>query len=43
MGAASAGGKTAVNLPEGRNLVGMFWQSSAVDDVGAGTADAAPA
>lgn len=27
---ASVGGKTAVNLPEGKNLVGAFWQPSAV-------------
>ncbi|MEY4362062.1 MAG: 3-dehydroquinate synthase [Actinomycetota bacterium] len=27
---ASIGGKTAVNLPEGKNLVGAFWQPSAV-------------
>lgn len=27
---ASVGGKTAVNLPEGKNLVGTFWQPSAV-------------
>ena len=24
------GGKTGVNLPEGKNLVGAFWQPSAV-------------
>ncbi|MDQ0988116.1 3-dehydroquinate synthase [Streptomyces sp. V2I9] len=27
---ASTGGKTAVNLPEGKNLVGAYWQPSAV-------------
>jgi 5-deoxy-5-amino-3-dehydroquinate synthase len=27
---AAIGGKTGVNLPEGRNLVGAFWQPSAV-------------
>lgn len=27
---ASVGGKTAVNLPEGKNLVGAYWQPSAV-------------
>lgn len=27
---AAIGGKTAVNLPEGKNLVGAFWQPSAV-------------
>ena len=27
---ASIGGKTGVNLPEGKNLVGAFWQPSAV-------------
>ncbi|UJW29888.1 3-dehydroquinate synthase [Saccharothrix sp. AJ9571] len=27
---ASVGGKTAVNLPEGKNLVGTYWQPSAV-------------
>ncbi|ANN16108.1 3-dehydroquinate synthase [Amycolatopsis orientalis] len=27
---ASVGGKTAVNLPEGKNLVGAFWQPNAV-------------
>ncbi len=27
---ASVGGKTAVNLPEGKNLAGAFWQPSAV-------------
>ena len=27
---ASVGGKTGVNLPEGKNLVGAFWQPSAV-------------
>jgi 5-deoxy-5-amino-3-dehydroquinate synthase len=27
---ASVGGKTAVNLPTGKNLVGAFWQPSAV-------------
>jgi len=27
---ASIGGKTAVNLPEGKNLVGSYWQPSAV-------------
>ena len=27
---AAVGGKTAVNLPEGKNLVGAFWQPSAV-------------
>ncbi len=27
---ASVGGKTGVNLPEGKNLVGSFWQPSAV-------------
>ncbi|MCG8915901.1 3-dehydroquinate synthase [Actinokineospora sp. PR83] len=27
---ASVGGKTAVNLPAGKNLVGAFWQPSAV-------------
>jgi 5-deoxy-5-amino-3-dehydroquinate synthase len=27
---ASVGGKTAVNLPGGKNLVGTFWQPSAV-------------
>jgi 5-deoxy-5-amino-3-dehydroquinate synthase len=27
---ASVGGKTAVNLPEGKNLVGAFWQPHAV-------------
>ncbi|KWV29367.1 3-dehydroquinate synthase family protein [Micromonospora rifamycinica] len=27
---ASVGGKTAVNLPEGKNLVGAFWQPRAV-------------
>jgi 5-deoxy-5-amino-3-dehydroquinate synthase len=27
---AAIGGKTAVNLPEGKNLVGSFWQPSAV-------------
>jgi 5-deoxy-5-amino-3-dehydroquinate synthase len=27
---AATGGKTAVNLPEGKNLVGSFWQPSAV-------------
>ncbi|OXM42650.1 3-dehydroquinate synthase family protein [Amycolatopsis alba] len=27
---ASVGGKTAVNLPEGKNLVGAFWQPGAV-------------
>lgn len=27
---ASVGGKTAVNLPEGKNLVGAFWQPSLV-------------
>ena len=26
MGEAAIGGKTAVNLPEGKNLVGSFWQ-----------------
>lgn len=32
---ASVGGKTAVNLPEGKNLVGAFWQPQAViADVG---------
>src|SRR5205814_3845309 len=27
---AAIGGKTGVNLPEGKNLVGAFWQPSAV-------------
>jgi 5-deoxy-5-amino-3-dehydroquinate synthase len=27
---ASVGGKTAVNLPDGKNLVGAFWQPAAV-------------
>jgi len=27
---ASVGGKTAVNLPEGKNLVGAYWQPAAV-------------
>jgi 5-deoxy-5-amino-3-dehydroquinate synthase len=27
---ASVGGKTAVNIPEGKNLVGAYWQPSAV-------------
>jgi 5-deoxy-5-amino-3-dehydroquinate synthase len=27
---ASIGGKTAVNLPEGKNLVGLYWQPRAV-------------
>jgi len=27
---AAVGGKTGVNLPEGKNLVGAFWQPSAV-------------
>lgn len=27
---ASVGGKTGVNLPEGKNLIGAFWQPSAV-------------
>ena len=27
---ASVGGKTGVNLPEGKNLVGAFWQPKAV-------------
>jgi len=27
---AAVGGKTAVNIPEGKNLVGAFWQPSAV-------------
>jgi 5-deoxy-5-amino-3-dehydroquinate synthase len=27
---ASVGGKTAVNLPEGKNLVGCYWQPAAV-------------
>ena len=27
---ASTGGKTAVNLPEGKNLVGAYWQPAAV-------------
>src|SRR5262249_41782115 len=27
---AAIGGKTAVNLPEGKNLVGAFWQPTAV-------------
>jgi 5-deoxy-5-amino-3-dehydroquinate synthase len=27
---ASVGGKTAVNLPQGKNLVGTYWQPSAV-------------
>ncbi|MCJ1678330.1 3-dehydroquinate synthase [Streptomyces sp. APSN-46.1] len=27
---ASVGGKTAVNLPQGKNLVGQYWQPSAV-------------
>lgn len=27
---ASVGGKTAVNLPDGKNLVGTYWQPSAV-------------
>lgn len=27
---ASVGGKTAVNLPEGKNLVGVYWQPAAV-------------
>ena len=27
---ASVGGKTAVNLPEGKNLVGCYWQPTAV-------------
>lgn len=27
---ASVGGKTAVNLPQGKNLVGMYWQPRAV-------------
>jgi 5-deoxy-5-amino-3-dehydroquinate synthase len=27
---ASVGGKTAVNLPEGKNLIGAYWQPSAV-------------
>lgn len=27
---ASVGGKNAVNLPEGKNLIGTFWQPSAV-------------
>ncbi|HEX7022897.1 MAG TPA: 3-dehydroquinate synthase [Trueperaceae bacterium] len=27
---ASVGGKTAINLPEGKNLVGAFWQPQAV-------------
>ncbi|MEU3349642.1 3-dehydroquinate synthase family protein [Streptomyces sp. NPDC006700] len=27
---ASTGGKTAVNLPEGKNLVGVYWQPKAV-------------
>jgi 5-deoxy-5-amino-3-dehydroquinate synthase len=27
---AAVGGKTAVNLPEGKNLVGAFWQPTAV-------------
>ena len=30
MADASIGGKTAVNLPEGKNLVGTFWQPKAV-------------
>src|SRR5690606_28614084 len=27
---AAIGGKTGVNLPEGKNLVGAFWQPAAV-------------
>ena len=27
---AAVGGKTGVNLPEGKNLVGAFWQPGAV-------------
>ena len=27
---AAIGGKTGVNLPEGKNLVGTFWQPAAV-------------
>ena len=27
---AAIGGKTGVNLPEGKNLVGAFWQPSSV-------------
>jgi 5-deoxy-5-amino-3-dehydroquinate synthase len=27
---AAVGGKTAVNIPEGKNLIGAFWQPSAV-------------
>ena len=27
---AAVGGKTGVNLPEGKNLVGSFWQPTAV-------------
>ena len=27
---AAIGGKTGVNLPEGKNLVGAFWQPNAV-------------
>ena len=27
---ASIGGKTGINLPEGKNLVGVFWQPKAV-------------
>ena len=27
---AAIGGKTGVNLPEGKNLVGAFWQPSGV-------------
>lgn len=27
---SSVGGKTAINLPQGKNLVGMFWQPSLV-------------
>ena len=27
---AAIGGKTGVNLPEGKNLVGAFWQPRAV-------------
>ena len=27
---AAIGGKTGVNLPEGKNLIGAFWQPAAV-------------
>jgi 3-dehydroquinate synthetase len=27
---SSVGGKTGINLPEGKNLVGAFWQPKAV-------------